>query len=64
MENVLVAEYMIEKSGAERRSMITGCIIHNKQIERLWRVMHQSVTILIYKLVYFMEHHSLLRSLE
>ena len=63
MENVL-AEYMIEKRGAERRSMITGCSIHNKWIERLWRVKHRSVTILIYKLFYFMEHHGLLDHLN
>ena len=44
--------------------MIIGCSIHNKWIERLWRVMHQSVTILIYKLFYFMEHHGLLDHLN
>ena len=64
MENVLVAEYVIEKRGAERRSMITGCSVHNQRIERLWRDMHQSVTILFYKLFYFMEHHGLLDHLN
>ena len=60
MENVLVAQYMIEKRGAERRSIITGCSVHKQRIERLWHDMHRSVTIPFYKLFYFMEHHALL----
>lgn len=63
-ENILVAQYMIERRGAERRSMITGCSVHNQRIERLWRDMHRSVTILFYRLFYFMEHHDLLDHLN
>ncbi len=63
-ENVLVAQHMIEKRGAERHSMITGSSVHNQRIERLWRDMHKSVTILFYKLFYFLEHHSLLDHLN
>lgn len=63
-ENILVAQYMIEKRGAERRSMITGSSVHNQRIERLWRDMHKSVTILFYKLFYFMEHHGILDHLN
>ena len=59
-ENVLVAQHMIERRGAERRSVITGSSVHNQRIERLWRDMHRSVTVLFYKLFYFMEHHDLL----
>ena len=59
-ENVLVAQHMIERRGAERRSIITGSSVHNQRIERLWRDMHRSVTVLFYKLLYFMEHHDLL----
>lgn len=52
-----VAQHMIERRGAERRSVITGSSVHNQRIERLWRDMHRSVTVLFHKLLYFMEHH-------
>ena len=63
-ENILVAQHMIEKRGAHRRSMITGCSVHNQRIERLWRDLHKSATVLFYKLFYFMEHHSILDHLN
>ena len=63
-ENIMVAQHMIEKRGAERHSMITGSSVHNQRIERLWRDMHRSVTILFYKLFYYMEHHGLLDPLN
>lgn len=63
-ENVLVAQHMIERRGAERHSMITGSSVHNQRIERLWRDMHKSVTILFYKLFYFLEHYCLLDHLN
>lgn len=34
-ENVLVAGYMLEKRGADRRSVITGRSTHNQSVERL-----------------------------
>ena len=58
-ENVLVAQYMLERRGAGRRSMITGSSVHNQRIE-----MHRSVTVLYYKLFYFLEHHGLLDHLN
>ena len=63
-ENVLVARHMIEMRGAGRHSMITGASTHNQRIERLWHDMHRSVTILYYRLLYFMEHQGLLNPLN
>ena len=40
--------------------MITGASIHNQRIERLWRDVHQSVTILYYRLFHFLESQQLL----
>ena len=59
-ENILVAQHMIEHRGAERKSIITGSSVHNQRIERLWRDLHQSVTLLYYRLFYFLEQHDLL----
>ena len=64
MENILVARHMIEKRGSQRRSMITGASTHNQGIERLWRDMHKSATILYYKLFYFMEQSGILDPLN
>ena len=47
-ENIRVAQHMIEHRGAERHSIITGSSVHNQRIERLWRDVHQSVTLLYY----------------
>ena len=63
-ENILVAQHMLEERGAERHSMITGCSVHNQRIERLWRDMHKSATLLFYKLFYYMEHHAILDHLN
>lgn len=64
VENIKVAQYMLEKRGTDRSSIITGCSVHNQRIERLWRDMHRSVTILFYKLFYFLEQHGILDHLN
>lgn len=63
-ENTLVAQHMIEQRGDGRNSMIVGSSVHNQRIERLWRDMHNCVTILYYKLFYYMEQHDLLNPLD
>jgi hypothetical protein len=55
LENILVARHMVETRGFHRKSMITGCSTHNQRIERLWKDLHKSATVLHYKLFYFME---------
>lgn len=64
LENVAVARHMIEKRGSDRRSMLTGSSTHNQRIERLWRDMHGSVTLLFYRLFYFLEQQDLLDPLN
>ena len=50
-ENCSVALYMLRHRGIDRNSMITGASIHNQRIERLWKDVHHSVTILYYRLL-------------
>ena len=59
-ENILVARHMIEHRGAERKSIITGSSVHNQRIERLWRDLHQGVTLLYYRLFYYLEECGIL----
>ena len=59
-ENVLVAEYMIKKTGPERGSMITGPSTHNQRNERLWRDVFDGVIGFYYQLFSFMEENAIL----
>ena len=60
-----VARHMIEKRGSDRRSMLTGSSTdHNQRIERLWRDMHSSATLLYYRLFYHMEQQDILDPLN
>ena len=64
LENVHIAQFMIEKRGRERGSIITGKSTHNQRVERLWRDVFNGVLCFYYNLFYFMEESTLLDPLN
>ena len=53
---------MLRHRRFERRSALVGRLVHNQRVERLWKDMHQCVTVLLYHLFYHLDHTDLLNS--
>lgn len=60
-ENVGIAEYMVNRRGIGRGSIITGRSVHNQRIERLWRDLFTCCVSYFYFLFYAMEGEGVLR---
>lgn len=58
-ENISVVGHMLHHRGADRRSTLVGGSVHNQRIEHLWKDMHRCVTLLFYRLFYYLEFNDL-----
>ena len=63
-ENVTVVRHMLHNRGMDRRSVLVGSSVHNQRIERLWRDIHRCVTLLFYRLFYFLEQQDILNPIN
>ena len=63
-ESVTVVRHMLHNRGMDRRSVLVGSSVHNQRIERLWRDMHRCVTLLFYRLFYFLEQQDILNPIN
>jgi hypothetical protein len=64
LENVGIAQFMIQNRGTNRGSVIAGKSTHNQIIESLWRDVYEGCLSYFYQLFYFMEEEDILDPLN